>query len=101
MNSHDSIPDLGDPSGIDIAIEVFHHNVHEPGSFINLKEKQPRKKTYTGYYQGAFAGIMSLVAYGMFVLYRKEEIKKSTKTSDESPLVEATEEPSEQFVFQI
>ena len=68
-----------------------------PGSYVALKADPVTKNTsrYTGYYQGAIAGILSLVAYSAFVMFNKKEEK-----------VVATEEPfvideDEKFHFQI
>ena len=72
---------VGYPSteGDDIAVAIFEGNAH--GGGIALKSKTVNgEKSYQGYYQGAFAGLMSVLAYGAFVYYKGDD--KESKTND-------------------
>ena len=58
---------------------------------LALKSKTIKgEKSYQGYYQGAFAGLMTVLAYSAFVYYKDDD--KEGKTVDAQPFLSSDED---------
>ena len=69
--------------GDDIAVAVFEGNVHDGGIALKGKNVQG-KSNYDGFYLGAGAGLMALLAYGAYATYQE---KKEKTVGDSQPFM--------------
>ena len=69
--------------GDDITVAVFEGNVHDGGIALKSKNVQG-KSNYDGFYLGAGAGLMALLAYGAYATYQE---KKGKTIGDSEPFM--------------